>query len=103
MSFWESSQEVRLEETDQGHVLFAKCLNGSDEWCDSQINLNEHLGNNNGEFERGSGGFSQSSALVRLEGPEIVCLLYDGDNNPIERRINLNEFVGNDNGQLVIQ
>jgi hypothetical protein len=45
MTFHYSAEDIRV---DDGHMLRARLQNGNGDWVDSEIDLNEHLGNDNG-------------------------------------------------------
>lgn len=99
MSFWESSQNVRLED----NFLRASCCNADGEWQETEIDLNGVLGNENGVFALGGGGWHQSATNYRLEGPVLVAQLQNGDGDWPEAKIDLNDFITNNNGQLELQ
>ncbi|OPB46736.1 cyanovirin-N family protein [Trichoderma guizhouense] len=100
MSFFESSQNVRLE----GSCLIADvaCEDGS--WTESVLDLNNHVGNNEGFFEIGGNGVFDSADQVswRLDGTTIITLLYRSDGSFGEEQfLDLNQYVSNENGVLV--
>jgi hypothetical protein len=45
MSFHYSAEEIRI---DDGHILRARLQRGDGEWNDSEIDLNNHIGVDNG-------------------------------------------------------
>ncbi|CAI6030301.1 unnamed protein product [Clonostachys chloroleuca] len=97
MSFHHSASNIRVEE---GHILVADLENG-----ESRINLDDFIGNNNGNFEWGGVNFSGSAEDIRfeLEGdgqPILRARLGDVEGNLHDRDINLSERIGNDNGNL---
>jgi hypothetical protein len=47
MSFHYSAQDIRV---DDGHMLRARLQRADGEWNDSEIDLNQHIGNDNGDF-----------------------------------------------------
>ncbi|KAL7912168.1 Cyanovirin-N [Trichoderma velutinum] len=100
MSFFESSQNVRLE----GNFLVADvcCEDGS--WTESRLDLNNHVGNNEGVFEIGGNDVFDSADQVswRLDGTNIITLLYTSDGGFGEEQfLDLNNYVSNENGVLV--
>jgi len=99
MSFWESSQNVRLE----GNVLYATCADAEGNWQDSEIDLAPILGNMNGVFTWGESGWHITATNYRLEGPVLVAQLQDGEDNWPEAKIDLNERITNNNGRLEFQ
>ncbi|KXJ94848.1 Cyanovirin-N [Microdochium bolleyi] len=96
MSFFDSSQDVRLED----NVLYATCCTADGEWQPTQIDLNDVLGNSSGIFEWGGGGWHGSATNYRLEGPVLVAQLDNGDGDWPEAKIDLNERITNNNGNL---
>lgn len=55
MSFFDTARDVRLED---GHMLRASLQRVDGEWQDAEINLNDHIGNDNGRFCWDSNGMS---------------------------------------------
>ncbi|KAE8163790.1 Cyanovirin-N [Aspergillus tamarii] len=106
MSFHESAEEVNIRD---GHILFARLRNEEGEFQDSEINLNEFLGNNNGSFEWEGENFAESAEDISfaIEGdgevPVLRALLLNGDGEPVEDDINLSERVFNRNGEFVFE
>jgi hypothetical protein len=47
MSFHYSAKDLRV---DDGHILRASLQKGDGEWQDAEIDLNQHIGNNNGTY-----------------------------------------------------
>ena len=48
MSFHYSAEDIRIED---GHILKARLQRADGEWNDSEIDLNNHIGNDNGESQ----------------------------------------------------
>lgn len=46
MTFHYSAEDIRV---DDGHILRARLQRGDGEWNDAEIDLDQHLGNDNGE------------------------------------------------------
>lgn len=97
MSFSESSMGVYLE----GTTLHASCQNGSDQWVHSSLDLDTVLGNNNGDFDTNSTGFSKTAQDITLEEDTNVlrAKLKQGQTWK-DASIDLNSFIKNDDGQL---
>lgn len=55
MSFHYSAEDIRVEDN---HILKARLQRADGEWQDSEINLNDFLGNDNGQWPH-----SHSSSL----------------------------------------
>ncbi|TDZ34327.1 Cyanovirin-N-like protein [Colletotrichum trifolii] len=104
MSFHASAQEIRV---DDGHILRAQLANGDGEWNDVEVNLNDFLGNDNGSFQWGGQGFSNSAEDIHftLEGDDNVPILrarlFNLEGEAVDADVNLSERVGNDNGNFV--
>jgi hypothetical protein len=47
MTFYHTAEDIRI---DDGHILRARLQTGDGEWHDSEIDLNQHIGNIDGEF-----------------------------------------------------
>ncbi|KAF4583543.1 hypothetical protein EYR38_002295 [Pleurotus pulmonarius] len=98
--FAESSRDWYIED----NVLHATCQNSEGDWVESSLNLDDVLGNNDGTFEPGAGGFSGSATDVRIDTDAGWTILRaslqraDGEWN--DTTIDLNSFIENNNGQL---
>ncbi|KAJ5517758.1 Cyanovirin-N [Penicillium expansum] len=104
MSFHESASHIELED---GHILKAVLRNEDGDEQESSIDLNDHIGNDNGHFHWDGGDFHSSADDVRFdrEGddgvPVLRAVLRDVDGEEHNADINLAERIGNDNGHLV--
>ncbi|CAI7629395.1 hypothetical protein PCG10_008413 [Penicillium crustosum] len=104
MSFHESATHIELED---GHILKAVLRNEDGDEEESTIDLNDHIGNDNGQFHWDGGDFHSSADDVRFdrEGddgvPVLRATLRDVDGEGHDADINLAERIGNDNGHLV--
>ncbi|KAK2593565.1 hypothetical protein QQS21_008740 [Conoideocrella luteorostrata] len=99
MSFANSSQNFWL---DDDFNLHATCYDNEGNSHDSQINLNEFIGNSDGWFVWGGENFSDTAQEIELEGSTLSAYLKPVDGSDRERQgIDLNEKIGNENGQLV--
>ncbi|CAG8049472.1 unnamed protein product [Penicillium salamii] len=104
MSFHESSTNIEL---DDDHILKATLRDENGDEQDSELNLNDIIGNNDGHFAWGGGGFLDSADEISfdLEGddniPVLRAKLKDVEGEEQDADINLAECIGNDNGQLV--
>ncbi|CAG8315683.1 unnamed protein product [Penicillium salamii] len=104
MSFHESSTDIEL---DDDHILKATLRDENGDEQKSELNLNEIIGNNDGQFAWGGGGFLDSADDIsfELEGddnvPVLRAKLKDVEGEEHDADINLAECIGNDNGQLV--
>ncbi|KAK3988780.1 CVNH domain-containing protein [Cladorrhinum sp. PSN332] len=102
MSFHLSAEDIRL---DDGHILRARLHNG-EEHVDAEINLNDFIGNDNGNFQWGGNNFSDSAEGISfsLEGDDNVPILRAGlkdvEGNVQWRDINLAERLGNAGGNF---
>ncbi|KAF1851275.1 Cyanovirin-N [Cucurbitaria berberidis CBS 394.84] len=104
MSFHYSAENIRI---DDGHILRARLQRVDGEWNDSEIDLDNHLGNDNGYFQWDGVGFSGSAQNVEfsIEGdgsvPVLRATLTDGEGNGQTRDVNLSERVANNDGNFV--
>ncbi|KAJ5669878.1 hypothetical protein N7462_010948, partial [Penicillium macrosclerotiorum] len=104
MSFHESAVSIELEE---GHRLKATLRHGDDEERDSELDLNDVIGNNNGEFVWGGENFKDSAENIEFhrEGdddvPVLRAVLYTIDGEGVSADINLAERITNQDGHLV--
>ncbi|KAL3451525.1 Cyanovirin-N [Aspergillus insuetus] len=104
MSFHESAQNIRV---DDGHRLVAELQNEDGDWVHAELNLDEILGNDNGQFQWGGENFSHTAegTFFDIEGGASVPILRAGLKNEEgdwnEADVNLSERIGNDNGSFV--
>ncbi|KAJ6436351.1 CVNH domain-containing protein [Purpureocillium lavendulum] len=61
MSFYRSASNIRV---DDGHLLRASVLNGDGDWVDSELDLDQFIGNSNGRFEWGGESMSLSFRIL---------------------------------------
>ncbi|KAJ5907166.1 uncharacterized protein N7473_004082 [Penicillium subrubescens] len=106
MSFHASATSIELED---GHILKATLRNEEGDEVESELDLNDIIGNNNGSFEWGGENFQDSADEIeftreeRDEDEPIPVLRaslgnLDGENVPAD--INLAERITNENGHL---
>ncbi|KAJ5958109.1 Cyanovirin-N [Penicillium vulpinum] len=104
MSFHASASHIELED---GHILKALLRNEDGDEQESTLDLNEHIGNDNGHFHWEGGDFQSSADNISfdLEGddnvPILRAVLRDAEGEDHDADINLSERIGNDNGHLV--
>ncbi|KAF8190017.1 Cyanovirin-N [Mycena galopus ATCC 62051] len=96
MSFVETSRNYRLE----GTTLLAECQDREGQYQNSQLNLNDVLGNNDGEFDLSGTNFGDSANNIRLDNTALVASLQTKDGNWREAAIDLNSFISNEDGSL---
>ncbi|KAJ5272412.1 hypothetical protein N7478_007537 [Penicillium angulare] len=102
MSFHASASEIELEDD---HILKVTFEDGSE----STLDLNQVIGNNDGNFQWGGENFADSASDIELhrEGDDDVPVLranlgtIDGDENAAD--INLGERIANEDGELVFK
>ncbi|KAF1915655.1 CVNH domain-containing protein [Ampelomyces quisqualis] len=103
MGFHYSAEDIRI---DDDHMLRARLQRADGEWNDAEIDLNNHIGNDNGHFVWDGEGFSGSAENVYFslesDGQAAVlrATLFDGDGNGEERDLNLGERIGNNDGEF---
>ncbi|KAJ5795248.1 Cyanovirin-N [Penicillium paradoxum] len=104
MSFHASASNIELED---GHILKAVLRTEDGDEQESTMDLNQHIGNDNGHFQWDGGDFQHSAEDISfsLEGdddvPVLRAVLRDVDGEGHNADINLSERIGNDNGTLV--
>lgn len=96
MSFSKSSNNISMK----GSTLRAYCKGISGGYTNSSINLDNYVGNNNGNLEWGGKNFSHSSDNISVSGSTLYakCRRIDGTYN--QSSLNLDKYVGNSNGKL---
>jgi hypothetical protein len=67
-NFHESAEEIHV---DDGHVLKAVLNNVDGEGCEAEFDLNEIIGNDNGEFVWGGSGMCLHPSAADLDPREI--------------------------------
>ncbi|KAE8381077.1 CVNH domain-containing protein [Aspergillus bertholletiae] len=106
MSFHLSAENIRVEED---HVLVADLEVGDGSRRHAVVDLNVHLGNNNGHFQWDGHNFSETARGVHfaIEGggqvPVLRAELRDEEGNWESRDVNLAERIINENGHFVFQ
>jgi hypothetical protein len=84
--------------------LVSRCRRVNRRMVDSRINLNDVLGNNDGQFAWGGGNFGASARGVRLVdgGRVLEAELRRVDGSWLWARVHLDERVGNSDGRLLL-
>ncbi|KAI5804601.1 Cyanovirin-N [Geopyxis carbonaria] len=106
MSFHLSAENLVLID---GHILQAALRTEDGEMRESQIDLNEFIGNDNGYFQWDGANFGASAQNVsfNIEGggevPVLRAELQDEEGNWTGADINLSERISNINGQFVFE
>ncbi|KAM0278278.1 hypothetical protein ACHAQH_005291 [Verticillium albo-atrum] len=101
MPFHESAQGITVED---GHMLRAELANVEGEFVEAEFDLNDCIGNSNGSFEWGGGGFANSAEDIsfELEGdhgvPILRARLYNVEGEAVDADINLAERLHNNDG-----
>lgn len=77
MALTEKSKNLALN----GSLLSGEILKADGTWTTRRvtINLDDKLGNRNGDFDLGGGGFSQSAENIRLVGTKLRARLTRND------------------------
>ncbi|KAJ1300420.1 hypothetical protein OPQ81_005240 [Rhizoctonia solani] len=105
MSFAASASAPTIQLAD-GHYLVAELLNSAGELNQSSIDLNDFIGNIDGEFQWGKTAFSESTKNIWLDtayAPTLVLLKGEArkeDESYVESSINLNDFIQNIEGEF---
>ncbi|KAB8273729.1 Cyanovirin-N [Aspergillus minisclerotigenes] len=104
-NFYESARNVGVE----GGVLFAELRTVDGEWVPAHIDLNEFIGNDDGQFVWEEPNFSETAGEVEFnfEGDDNVPILRaqlrTREGNWVQADINLGERLINSNGQFEFQ
>ncbi|KAL7622170.1 hypothetical protein AAE478_007673 [Parahypoxylon ruwenzoriense] len=104
MSFHATSEDIRL---DDGHVLKARLRNEEGDYNDTEIDLNQYIGNNDGRFEWGGENFSETAEDISfsIEGgasvPVLRARLQRQDGEYSDADVNLAERFENQDGRFV--
>ncbi|KAI9052069.1 hypothetical protein LZ554_004322 [Drepanopeziza brunnea f. sp. 'monogermtubi'] len=105
MSFHASAQDIRVEDN---HILKATLTNAAGEPVEAELDLNDCIGNQDGRFEWGGQGFSDSGQnfSFSIEGGEADLPILRGElsnveGEPVACDINLSERIENRDGELV--
>ena len=100
MSFSASSKDIHLE----GATLFADCAKADgEEFSSSRLDLDNMIGNIDGNFQWGESSFSQSAQNIRLEGSTLYAELQTPSGNWQDASVNLDEHIGNMDGELTYE
>ncbi|KAJ5182481.1 hypothetical protein N7492_000097 [Penicillium capsulatum] len=103
MSFHSSATSIEL---DDGHILKVTLLDGEGEEQEVEVDLNNHIGNDNGSFYWDGENFSESAEDIELhregddDAPILRAKLGNLDGEQVDGDINLAERFANNNGQL---
>ncbi|KAK6826760.1 hypothetical protein RU639_004498 [Aspergillus parasiticus] len=104
-NFYASAQDVRLD----GPVLIARLRNENGDWEDAHIDLNRHIGNEDGRFVwHGENWFASAVDVeFRFEGadnvPVLRALLRNRGGQLVPADINLGERLINVDGHFDFQ
>ncbi|KAK0390176.1 hypothetical protein NLU13_3748 [Sarocladium strictum] len=103
-NFHESAQDIHVED---GHVLKAVLNNVEGEGVEAEFDLNQIIGNVNGEFVWGGENFALSAEEISFEieedQPILRAQLYNVDGELIDCVLNLTERIGNNDGEFVFE
>ena len=88
-----------LHVTQEG-LLTCECQNTDGQWVPSQIDLNNHIRNNNGEFGWGGSGFAPGSRNLQILSTWLVGDLRNTSGGWNPTKINLSVRIRNDGGEL---
>ncbi|KAH8800484.1 CVNH domain-containing protein [Xylogone sp. PMI_703] len=103
MSFHLTSEDIRIE---NNHILKANLRDADGNLHESEIDLNQFIGNENGHFQWQGERFSESAKDVTfsIEGggqvPVLRAILFDVDGGEHARDINLAERIENIDGRF---
>ncbi len=98
MSFEQSSSNISLIDDS---ILYALCRNYDQDLCESKLDLNNHVGNIDGNLTWGKGAFSHSSKDISLNGTILSAQCQNSDGFYVYSELDLSPLVANSNGNLV--
>ena len=103
MSFHSSAEGITVDH----HILRAQLRNEDGNNVEAEINLDDYVGNNDGRFEWGGNGFSQTAENIHfsIEGgdsvPVLRARLQNLEGDFVDADLNLAERFSNENGRFV--
>ncbi|KAF9741144.1 hypothetical protein PMIN06_005569 [Paraphaeosphaeria minitans] len=106
MTFHYSAEEGSIR-IDDNHILRARLQRADGEWQDAEIDLNNHIGNDNGSFFWDGENFADSAQNVHFavegdgEVPVLRATLLNDDGEGVERDLNLSERIANNDGNFL--
>lgn len=96
MSFSNSSQKIYL----MGNILHSTCQRKDGSWIESEIVLDDYIGNIDGELKWGKNNFTKTSRNINVEYNILRCESKDRDGNWKLTMIDLDERITNNDGKL---
>lgn len=96
MSFSNSSQKITINK----NLLSCLCQKKDGSWVEASIDLDNHIGNKNGELVWGGKNFSHSSQDITVDYNVLRCQAKDKNGDPNDTMIDLDEKISNSNGIL---
>lgn len=97
MSFSKSAQNTHLK----GSHLHATCRRVDGSWNETKIDLDRHIGNDNGVLVWGGENFLSSCQNVTIQnGHKLKCEARRINGTWNHTEINLDDKLGNNNGDL---
>jgi hypothetical protein len=97
-NFSKSSRKIGISQS----TLYAECQKSNGSWVESGLDLNEYLGNDNGQFQWGGKDFSKSARNLKMEGKGVLTgELQRVDGSWNKTTIDLDKHISNNDGKLV--
>ncbi|KAG0199887.1 hypothetical protein BGX28_006912 [Mortierella sp. GBA30] len=101
--FSHTSKDIQLI---NGHILKAECETRDGQWVPSELNLDDIIGNNNGNFEWSGENYSKSANDIRLqlsydESPKLEAQLQTKEGESRGSYILLDHRIENEDGRLI--
>ncbi|KAF1967091.1 Cyanovirin-N [Bimuria novae-zelandiae CBS 107.79] len=106
MTFHYTAEEGSIH-VEGNHILKARLQRPDGEYQDAEIDLNNHIGNENGSFFWDGENFSDSAEDVHftIEGegevPVLRATLHNADGEGVQCDLNLAERISNNDGSFV--
>ncbi|KAL2142880.1 hypothetical protein VTI28DRAFT_648 [Corynascus sepedonium] len=101
MSFYKSARGIMIVDN---HILKAFLAQDTGEYVEAEYDLDEIIGNRNGQFTWGGVDFSSSASDVTLSlgaDPILRATLINFEGNRVTAEIDLSERIGNEDGEFV--
>ncbi|KAF9570364.1 hypothetical protein EC968_001865 [Mortierella alpina] len=102
-NFTETSKNIRIT---GGHLLQATCQTKDGGYKDSTLDLNDFIGNEDGNFQWDGVNFSQTAEDVQIQvatDSTLSAELKARDQHLVPSKLNLDERITNNNGVLQYQ
>lgn len=90
-----------INANDAKGVFFATCTNGAGQNVQTSIDLNNYLGNSNGQLVTPGTGFKNTCDSLSIYGTDLNAFCFVDPQNKTMTSFDLNTHLTNNNGSLV--